>query len=326
LNYPGDVILAKSENEELQIKPVQGFFSWRSFKKLTKEFYRNKTQFENENSFNKKSFFKEIKNTASNYFGFLNEQKMGVLSYEEAPKNGSQIFIHLLGIKEDYRRKGFGSELMGYLIEQANQSKKDYIGLAISQQNSVAQDFIKNFNFDIVGEGTTCLKIPMAKVLQTREPPIKLVKTTSKSSEDWRLFFTPYILREIEEISGNEGVAYFSQNRLPYYYDDLTKLLTKKTFSMYRIFLKGNAVGCLFTNIKKSILLVTLYSDTQNWSSDFLFAVISRLKHIPAHKQLKEIKLRISLNRVNKINDDDLSLFVRDTSSDRLYFFRKMGQ
>ena len=59
--------------------------------------------------------------------------------------------INYFSIKQRFRRKGYGSYLMNYLIKQCKKLDVKKLLLEVSETNSIAEDFYRKFNFLTVG-------------------------------------------------------------------------------------------------------------------------------------------------------------------------------
>ena len=59
--------------------------------------------------------------------------------------------INYFSIKQKYRKKGYGSYLMNYLIKQCEKLTVKKILLEVSDSNSIAEDFYNKFDFLTVG-------------------------------------------------------------------------------------------------------------------------------------------------------------------------------
>ena len=59
--------------------------------------------------------------------------------------------INYFSVKEQFRRKGYGSYLMKYLIKQCKKLNIKRLLLEVSETNSIAEVFYSKFNFLTVG-------------------------------------------------------------------------------------------------------------------------------------------------------------------------------
>ncbi len=59
--------------------------------------------------------------------------------------------INYFSIKQRFRRKGYGSYLMNYLIQECEKSNIKKLLMEVSETNSIAEVFYSKFNFLTVG-------------------------------------------------------------------------------------------------------------------------------------------------------------------------------
>ncbi|MFE4243771.1 GNAT family N-acetyltransferase [Peribacillus butanolivorans] len=105
---------------------------------------------------NVKEVFKSLINNESFIFLLLedNEEALGFAWVEirEYPENAfkkgyKSVYVHQISIVDTKRNKGYGSSLMEYIYEIANDRGIDLIELDYWFENSVAKDFYKKQNF-----------------------------------------------------------------------------------------------------------------------------------------------------------------------------------
>ena len=60
--------------------------------------------------------------------------------------------LNYFSIKKEFRRKGYGSYLMKYLINQCEKIKVKKLSLEVSETNSCANKFYTKFEFMTVGK------------------------------------------------------------------------------------------------------------------------------------------------------------------------------
>ena len=59
--------------------------------------------------------------------------------------------INFFAVSKKYRKKGFGSYLMNYLIKQCEKLNIKKLLLEVSQSNVIAEEFYSSFDFSTVG-------------------------------------------------------------------------------------------------------------------------------------------------------------------------------
>lgn len=66
--------------------------------------------------------------------------------------NIDEAHIMNIAVKKDFRKKGIGSELLKFLIEEAKNKEKICITLEVRDDNIPAIELYKKFDFDILGK------------------------------------------------------------------------------------------------------------------------------------------------------------------------------
>ena len=62
-----------------------------------------------------------------------------------------EVQINYFSIKQKFRRKGYGSYLMTYLVKDCEKFNIKKLMLEVSEKNSIAEVFYRKFNFFTVG-------------------------------------------------------------------------------------------------------------------------------------------------------------------------------
>jgi len=97
----------------------------------------------------KKQWANEFKKEGIKVFGLLFSNFVIGLCVFHVVLDEAQINFFV--INEKYRKKGFGSYLMKYLIKQCEQLKIKKLFLEVSHTNITAVKFYRRFNFSTVG-------------------------------------------------------------------------------------------------------------------------------------------------------------------------------
>ena len=79
---------------------------------------------------------------------FLNDKIIGIYVVQIIIDEAQ---INYFSIKQKFRRKGYGSQLMFYLIEECEKLNVKKLLLEVSETNSIAETFYCKFNFLTVG-------------------------------------------------------------------------------------------------------------------------------------------------------------------------------
>jgi len=97
----------------------------------------------------KKQWENEFNKNGVNVIGLLIEEKIiGIYVFQ---KIIDEAQINYFSIKQKFRRKGYGSYLMNYLIQECRKSNIKKLLLEVSETNSIAEVFYSKFSFLNVG-------------------------------------------------------------------------------------------------------------------------------------------------------------------------------
>ena len=97
----------------------------------------------------KRQWENELKNKGVKVVGLLLEKK--IIGIYVVHTIIDEVQINYFSIKQKFRRKGFGSYLMNYLINQSEKSNIKKLLLEVSETNTTAEVFYSKFKFLTVG-------------------------------------------------------------------------------------------------------------------------------------------------------------------------------
>ena len=98
----------------------------------------------------KKQWEKELKNKSVNVVAiFLKKKIIGIYVLQTIIDEAQ---INYFSIKKEFRRKGYGSYLMNYLIKECEDLNIKKLLLEVSETNSNAEAFYSKFEFLTVGK------------------------------------------------------------------------------------------------------------------------------------------------------------------------------
>ena len=97
----------------------------------------------------KKQWASELKKDGIKVFGLLISNLLIGICVFHVVLDEAQINFFV--VDEEYREKGFGSQLMSYLIKQCKKLKITKLFLEVSHTNVIAERFYNRFNFSTVG-------------------------------------------------------------------------------------------------------------------------------------------------------------------------------
>ena len=86
----------------------------------------------------------KLNNYFSTYIAYLRDIPIGILGLYEIPDYSDTIWLNWFGILPEYRHKGYGKQMLDFIIEQAKTHNKDFLRLYTSEiYNNSASDFYK---------------------------------------------------------------------------------------------------------------------------------------------------------------------------------------
>jgi len=97
----------------------------------------------------KKQWANEFKKEGIKVFGLLTSNLVIGICVFQVVLDEAQI--HYFVVNQKYRKKGFGSYLMSYLIKQCEKLNINKLFLEVSHTNLIAEKFYNSFDFSTVG-------------------------------------------------------------------------------------------------------------------------------------------------------------------------------
>ena len=97
----------------------------------------------------KKQWANEFKKEGTKIFGLLLENLViGICVFQVVI---DEVQINYFVVNQNFRKKGFGSYLMSYLIKRCKNLNINKLLLEVSQSNIIAENFYNRFDFSTVG-------------------------------------------------------------------------------------------------------------------------------------------------------------------------------
>ena len=116
---------------------------------------------------NKKQWANEFNKPGIKVFGLSFSNEIIGICVHQVVLDESQI--NYLSVKEKFRRSGYGSSLICYLIEQCESLGIKRLLLEVSESNIIAQKFYNNFGFSTVGIRKNYYKNGSNAILKEKE-------------------------------------------------------------------------------------------------------------------------------------------------------------
>ena len=121
----------------------------------------------------KKQWVNEIKKDGIKVFGLLIADLIIGICVMHVVLDEAQINYFV--INQKFRKKGFGSYLMSYLIKQCEKLNLNKLILEVSQTNVAAEKFYTRFNFSTVGVRRNYYKDGSDALLKEKKLSIKII-------------------------------------------------------------------------------------------------------------------------------------------------------
>ena len=98
---------------------------------------------------NEKILIDEFQNENSEYFVLIDREK--IIGFAGLWFNIDEAHIMNIAVKKEYRKNGFGTKLLEFLIVKAKEKNKICITLEVSDNNFSAILLYEKFNFEKIG-------------------------------------------------------------------------------------------------------------------------------------------------------------------------------
>ncbi len=289
------------DNKSVKIKKV-GLFRILSFTDLNMQIHRKDPIFREASDSTWKSikFFtnftlKVLKQ--SKYHLIVDNKVAGALALE---KKGNSIFVYAIGVKEEYRRQGYGSYLMQFTEQFAKKHNKAYVCFSVLLENKPAIAMYNKLDYKSLGIGLTLVrtflwkledKMPSEHNLKIGFRKIENQKEVKEKTYHWWT-------EEIEAFAGMEACELAKK-------DSLLELDLKAEWSVYEIITDNVASGVLAILPSDLFQSIVLFSDpSRTWNQDWSFAFISTL----------QIQKLIALNQNRKVTDSSKQFKLNNSS------------
>lgn len=98
---------------------------------------------------NEKILVDEFENENSEYFVLIDDEK--VLGFAGLWFNIDEAHIMNIAVKKEYRKNGFGTKLLEFLVYKAKEKNKECITLEVREDNIPAISLYEKLNFEKIG-------------------------------------------------------------------------------------------------------------------------------------------------------------------------------
>lgn len=263
-----------------------------------------------------------------------NGKVAGTLSLE---KRKHSFFVYAIGVKKEYRRKGYGSILMKFTEDFTRKKNKNFICFSVLLENKPAVKMYEKLEYHSQGVGLTLVRLFLWKIKpikQESEISDKIsFRKLSKLTEIKKLAYF-WWAKEIEVLAGTEAM-YISLE------DSILELDFNPDWPTYEIKTNEKPTGLMIIIPSDFFQTAVLFSDPKStwsikWFNNLLeFIMKQKIVHMknPGKKNSSTIKLekssvlQIFLTHQHKdslISNLASDMVIHDSTEDRQIFFKKL--
>lgn len=304
-----------------EIRKVR-WYEWSKFKKSMIRNMSHDPQISQTNFFIRFLMFIWFRIKAENYFYIKDDEIAGILSLSK--DRSDQLFIYTIAVESAFRKQGIGKALITFSDTRASELKKSFLALVVMDNNSSAISLYEKLGYRRVGEGITYLSIMVEKIQSSETNSLELRKHNFNDS-NLMVILKQFVLGEIEAVSGKAGLEYFEWISYPDYYASMKKIIQKERQLIYSIYSDEILVGFLLLSDRKQQRTVAVSSHVDTWNFEFLNNLSSSLMRIPSSSgEINTLRFKLSINKVEKMNFSNQTVFERDFSRNKMLMFRKL--
>lgn len=261
--------------ENITIKRVS-FFRLLWFSKLNMEIHKEDPIFRRaqESFIEKLKFFCSFTSKLAIQHKYVikeNKKTIGALALD---KKKQSVFIYAVGVRADYRKKGYGSILMKFTEEFAKKQNREFLSLSVLLENKPAVNLYEKLGYQQLGLGLTLIRIFLWNFNELdlslkNNYEISFNKIINPKIIKEKAFH--WWLKEIEALAGKEAVDLVIK-------ESFLELDVKSNWKSYEIIMKNNSIGILVILPSEFFPTFVLFSNPKltwikDWIASFIFAI-----------------------------------------------------
>lgn len=309
------------------------------FTKLNMKIHQEDPIFEKaqESRKSKISFYFNFASKLARQFRFVlleNGKVAGSLSLE---KRKHSFFVYAIGVKKEYRRKGYGSILMKFTEDFTRKKNKNFVCFSVLLENKPAIKMYEKLEYHSQGVGLTLVRLFLWK--------IKTIKQDSEISD--KISFRKLVklneikklayfwwAKEVEALAGTDAM-YVSLE------DSILDLDFNPDWPTYEIKTNEKSTGLMIIIPSDFFQTAVLFSDPHStWRIKWFFNLLEFImkqkiilmkntgnKNSSTMKLEKSSVLQIFLTHQHKdnlISNLASDMVIHDSTEDRQIFFKKL--
>ncbi len=286
---------------------------------------------------NKINFYFSLASKLARQFRFVlleNGKVAGSLSLE---KRKHSFFVYAVGVKKEYRRKGYGSILMKFTEDFTRKKNKKFICFSVLLENMPAVKMYEKLEYHSQGVGLTLIRLLLWKIKTIKQESENSDKISfrkiTKLKEIKKLAYF-WWAKEIEALAGSDAMHISLE-------DSILDLDFNPEWPTYEIKTDEKPTGLMIIIPSDFFQTAVLFSDPHitwrtKWFSNLLeFIMKQKIVHLKnvGNKNSSTIKLEKSSilqiflthqHKDNIISNFASDVVVHDTTDDRQIFFKKL--
>jgi len=263
-----------------------------------------------------------------------NGEVAGSLSLE---KRKHSFFVYAVGVKKEFRRKGYGSILMKFTEDFTRKKNKNFICFSVLLENKAAVKMYEKLEYHSQGVGLTLVRLFFWKIKTLKKESeisdkISFRKLTKLSEIKKLAYF--WWAKEVEAIAGTDAM-YISIE------DSILDLDFNPDWPTFEIKTNEKPTGLMIIIPSDFFQTAVLFSDPhKTWSKKWFFNLLEfitkqKIVHMKntGNKNTSTIKLEKSSvlqiflthqHKDNIVSNLASDTVIHDSTEDRQIFFKKL--
>ena len=261
----------------------------------------------------------------------LNKKVIGALALEKKKKS---VFIYAVGIKEEFRRKGFGTYLMNYSEDFALRKGREFVNFSVLLQNKPAIKLYEKLGYKSQGLGLTLVRylerVAIKNAKTNNQTNYHIILTPNLNSKYYQKIAKEWWLKEIAYSSGKDAAEICR-------IDKMLDFEIKSNWKNYEIKQDNEKIGYVAILPFDLFPTIVVFSNpektwNEDWTRNFL-KLLTKKAELDKKSNSSVLKARsvpivqIFLTHQHKdalLKDATPNYFVSDTTEDRQILFKKL--
>jgi len=283
------------------------------------------------------SFYFNFASKLARQFRFVLLENGKIAATLSLEKRKHSFFVYAIGVKKEYRRKGYGSILMKFTEDFTRKKNKNFICFSVLLENKPAVKMYEKLEYHSQGVGLTLIRLFLWKlktIKQESEISDKIsLRKLSKLSEIKKIAYY-WWAKEVEALAGTDAMHISIE-------DSILDLDFNPEWPTFEIKTNEKPTGLIIIIPSDFFQTAVLFSDPNNtWSIKWFFNLLEFImkqkivqmkntgnKNSSTIKLEKSSVLQIFLTHQHKdniISNLASDTVIHDSTEDRQIFFKKL--